>query len=101
MPKKQPNYPKLNDNELVFFQSSDGRIHVEVMYGEENVWLSQKSMAMLFDTTPQNITMHLKNIYNKNELDKNATCKDFLQVQKSNYRGILDNSQFTIYHSQL
>ena len=81
MPKKKSNYPKLNNNELIFFQSSDGRIHVEVMYAEENVWLSQKSIAMLFDTTPQNITQHLKNIYESNELDKNSTCKDFLQVQ--------------------
>ncbi len=88
MSKDKPNYPKLNDNELVFFQSADGKIHIEVLYGHENVWLSQKSMAKLFDTTPQNITMHLKNIYEKNELDKNSTCKDFLQVQMEGSREV-------------
>jgi len=88
MPQKQPRYPKLNDNELVFFQSSDGRIHVEVMYGDENVWLSQKSMAMLFGCSVDNISLHLKNIYEDQELNENATIEDFSVVQKEGNREV-------------
>lgn len=91
MSKKQPNYPKLNDNELVFFQSSDGKIHVEVMYGEENVWLSQKSMALLFGCSTDNISLHLKNIYADKELDENPTTEDFSVVQKEGKREVTRN----------
>ena len=57
-------------------------MNIEVLYAEENIWLTQKKMAELFGTTPQNITQHLKNIYVKSEADQTATCKDFLQVRK-------------------
>ncbi|NCA93696.1 MAG: cell filamentation protein Fic [Sphingobacteriia bacterium] len=88
MTKKQSKYPKLNDNELVFFQSPDGKIHVEVMYGEENVWLSQKSMAILFGCSTDNVSLHLKNIYKEQELDENSTIEDFSVVQKEGLREI-------------
>ena len=73
---------KLPDNQITFYQSPDGSVNIEVLYAEENIWLTQKKMAELFDTTPQNITQHLKNIYAEGEADQTATCKDFLQVQK-------------------
>lgn len=77
------------DNQIAFYQAPDGSVNIEVLYAEENIWLPQKRLAELFDTTPQNITQHLKNIYSKGELDEAATCKDFLQVQRegrtSNY----------------
>lgn len=57
-------------------------MNIEVLYAEENTWLTQKKMAELFGTTPQNITQHLKNIYVKGEADQTATCKDLLQVRK-------------------
>ena len=59
---------------------------MEVLLRKETVWLSQKMMAELFQTTPQNITLHLKNIYTEGELQEPATCKDFLQVQKEGSR---------------
>ncbi|MBU0978324.1 MAG: hypothetical protein ABIJ33_00915 [Patescibacteria group bacterium] len=73
---KQPS-----DNQITIYQSPDGGVNIEVMYADENIWLTQKKMAELFDTTSQNITMHLKNIYKVGELDENSTCKDFLQVR--------------------
>ena len=79
---------KLPDNQIAFYQSPDGSVNIEVLYAEENIWLTQKLMAELFDTTPQNITLHLKNIYAENELEEKATCKDFLQVQKEGGREI-------------
>ncbi len=68
-------------SELIMYQTEDGKIRIEVRLQDESVWLSQKLMAELFQTTSQNITIHLKNIFNEGELDEMATCKDFLQVQ--------------------
>jgi hypothetical protein len=83
---------KLPDNQIAFYQSPDGSVNIEVLYAEENIWLTQKKMAELFDTTPQNITQHLKNIYAEGEADQTATCKDFLQVQKEGEREVKRNA---------
>ncbi len=61
---------------------------MEVRLENETVWLTQKLMAELFQTTPQNITIHLKNIFDEGELREEATCKDFLQVQKEGNREV-------------
>ena len=71
---------KMPDNQIAFYQAQNGAVHIEVLYAEENIWLTQKKIAELFATTPQNITQHLKNIYAENEASA-ATCKEFLQVQ--------------------
>jgi len=68
-------------------------VNIEVMFAEENIWLSQKKIAELFDTTTQNITQHLKNLYNEKEIEQEATCKDFLQVQNEGGRNIERNSK--------
>ena len=88
MKKQEPKYPKLNDNELVFFQSSDGKIHVEVMCGEENIWLSQKSIARLFAVDLSTVSEHLTNIYDQKELEENATIGNFPIVQKEGKREV-------------
>ncbi len=85
---------KLPDNQIVFYQSPDGSVHIEVLYVEENIWLTQKKMAELFGTTPQNITMHLKNIYASGEIEQSATCKDFLQVQQEGSREVKRSASF-------
>lgn len=84
---------KIPDNQIAFYQSPDGAVHIEVLYAEENIWLTQKKMAELFDTTPQNITQHLKNIYKEGEINQVATCKDFLQVQNEGGRTIERNAK--------
>ncbi len=76
------------DNQIAFYQAPDGSVNIEVLFAEENIWLTQKKMAELFDTTAQNITQHLKNIYTEGEIDQTATCKDFLQVQNEGGRDI-------------
>ncbi len=85
------NIKKIPDNHIVFFQSQDWNVHIEVMYAWENVRLSQKMMAELFGVTPQNITLHIKNIFNSWELNEDSTCKDFLQVQNEGWRNIKRN----------
>ncbi len=76
------------ENKIEIFKSSGNDVEVQVQFDGETVWLTQKSMAELFDTTPQNITLHLKNIYNEKELEEGATCKDFLQVQTEGTRKV-------------
>lgn len=73
MPKK-----KLSDNQIAFYQTPDGSVNIEVFYARENIWLTQKLMAELFDTTKQNISLHLNNIFKEGELAKNSVVKDFL-----------------------
>ena len=93
MTTKDPQFTlkKLPDNQLVFFQSQDGLIHVEVMYGEENIWLSQKKMAELFGCSIDNVALHLKNIYTEKELLEKATTEDFSIVQKEGDREVTRN----------
>lgn len=70
-----------DQNEIVLYQPNDD-IRLEVKVENESVWLSQQQMAMLFQTTPQNITMHIRNLYKEGEQLQQATCKDFLQVRQ-------------------
>jgi hypothetical protein len=83
---------KIPDNQIAFYKSADQSVNIEVLFAEENIWLTQKKMAELFDTTPQNITQHLKNIYAEKEVEQSATCKDFLQVQIEGKREIKRSS---------
>src|SRR4030042_5882034 len=94
MTKVNKTIKKIPDNQIAFYQSPDGSVNIEVLYADENIWLTQKKMAELFDTTPQNITQHLKNIYAEGEADQKATCKDFLQVQKEGGREVKRNASF-------
>lgn len=72
--------------EILLYRTPDGRTRVECRFVEETLWLSQALMAELFQTTPQNITQHLKAIFEEGELDEAATCKDFLQVRHEGSR---------------
>lgn len=75
------------NNEIILYQP-DETIKLEVRLENETVWLTQQQMAELFVTTPQNITMHIRNIYKEGELMTEATCKDFLQVRKEGTREV-------------
>ncbi len=81
-------------SEILIYQNPDGRIKIDVMLHEETVWLTQKLMARLFQVKPQNITMHLKNIYLEGELNQEATCKEFLQVQTEGDRKVERKQKF-------
>ncbi|MBU0974140.1 virulence RhuM family protein, partial [Patescibacteria group bacterium] len=75
-------------SQIIIYQTDDGKTRVEVRFEHQNVWLTQKLMAELFGTTPQNITQHLKNIFADSEVDQDATCKDFLHVRSEGDRKI-------------
>lgn len=64
---------------------------VEVRLAGETVWLTQRQMAGVFGTTPENVLMHLRNIFNDQELDESATAKDFLAVRAEGKRQVQRN----------
>lgn len=63
------------NNDIIFYTTDDGQVKIEVKLEDENVWLTQNAMAELFDTTKQNISLHIKNIFEENELDENSVVK--------------------------
>ena len=79
---------RVTGSEIVFYQTEDGRSRIEVRLEDNTVWLTQRLMAELFQTTPQNITMHLRGIYADGELSEEATCKEYLQVQQETGRSV-------------
>jgi len=78
--------PTSPNGQLLIYE--DGSLRVQVRIDGKTVWLTQAGIASLFQTTPQNITMHLKSIYEEGELDEAATCKEFLQVQQEGSRSV-------------
>lgn len=77
--------------QILLYPRGDGSPSLEVRLDGETVWLAQAQMAELFQTTPQNITLHLKAIYAEGELDEAATCKDYLQVRPEGKRKVSRN----------
>jgi hypothetical protein len=67
--------------EILLYESEDGTTRVDVRLEQETVWLTQRQMAALFETTPENVLMHLKNVFRDGELEEPATAKDFLAVR--------------------
>jgi hypothetical protein len=74
--------------EIILFQSNDGHTKIQVRFEDKSVWLTQAAIAELFQTTPQNITLHLKSIFEEGELAEEATCKEYLQVRQEGKRQI-------------
>ncbi|WP_018604840.1 virulence RhuM family protein [Uliginosibacterium gangwonense] len=74
--------------EFLLYETEDGRTRVECRFAEDTLWLSQALMADLFQTTPQNITLHLKSLYAEGEIDPVATCKPYLQVRTEGGRQV-------------
>lgn len=68
-------------SELILYQTEDGRTRIQCRLENETLWLTQAQIAELFQTTPQNVTQHLKAIFAEGELTEDATCKDYLQVR--------------------
>jgi len=68
-------------SQVLLYQAPDGRTRLEVRMQDETVWLTQAQMAELFQTTQQNVSLHIRNIYEEGELTPEATHKESLSVQ--------------------
>jgi hypothetical protein len=77
-----------NRSQIIIYQAENGKTKLDVRFQDETVWLTQKLLAELFQTSVPNINMHLKNIYDEGELEEKATIKDFLIVQKEGSRKV-------------
>jgi hypothetical protein len=74
--------------QTALYISEGGMLQLEMKQEQETLRLTQAQMAELFAVKPQNITLHLKNIYLEQELEEGATCKDFLHVQQESSRPV-------------
>jgi hypothetical protein len=74
--------------ELILYQTEDGRTRIECRFEGETMWLTQALMAELFQTTLQNINLHLQNLYEEGELDPEATIKSYLMVRTEGTRRV-------------
>ncbi|MGB4415325.1 MAG: virulence RhuM family protein [Paludibacter sp.] len=70
--------PEKSNSELLIYQSGDGQIKIQVRLEDNTVWITQADMAELFQTTKQNISLHIKNIFKEGELDENSVVKENL-----------------------
>lgn len=78
----------MSQQQIQLYTSQDGQVTLEVTQDAETLWLSQAQIAELFGVKPQNITMHLKNVFEEGELEEAATCKESLQVQQEGARQV-------------
>ena len=78
----------LPNSEIILYQTEDGRTRIQCRFENETLWLTQAQIAELFQTTPQNVTLHLKGIFAEGELVEAATCKEYLQVRSEGGRGV-------------
>ncbi len=76
------------NSEILLYQTEDGQTKIDVRLEEESVWLSQVQMAELFQTTKQNISLHIKNVFEEGELEEISTVKDYLTVQTEGKRDV-------------
>ena len=89
--KRTQEVSELGD--ILIYQNEKGDTKVDAYFFDKDIWMSQAAIAQLYNTTTQNITMHIKNIYAEGELDENSTCKEFLQVQTEGTRQIKRNKK--------
>ena len=76
------------NSQFLVYQAEDGQIKIDVRLEEETVWLTQQQMADLFQTTKQNISLHIQNIYEEGELVPEATVKKYLTVRSEGQRDV-------------
>lgn len=83
-----------NKSQIIIYQTEDGKTKLDVRLENETVWLTQKMMSELFQTTIPNVNMHLNNIFIEGELSELSTIKDFLTVQIEGKREVERKQKF-------
>lgn len=79
---------KNQKSQIVIYKAENGQVKIDVRFENETVWLTQNALAELFQTTKNNISLHVKNIFEEGELSKSATVKNYLTVQKEGMREV-------------
>lgn len=78
----------MTNQQVQIFMTADGQAQLQVALEQETVWLSQAQMGQLFNTSPENVLMHLQNIFKDDELEESATTKEFLVVRQEGKRQV-------------
>jgi len=86
----------VDKGEIIIYQPDDKSTHLEVRIDEETVWLSQAQMVELFNSTKQNISLHINNIFKEGELTPTSTIKEYLTVQMEGERKV--QRKITVYN---
>lgn len=82
---------KIGNSQIIIYQTPDGRTQLDVKLENETVWLSQAQLIDLFQSTKQNISLHINNVFKEGELDKKATVKEYLTVRQEGNRSVKRN----------
>ncbi len=83
---QDPDLPP--QGQFLVYRAEDGKVQIDVRLENESVWLTQNQMAELFQTTQQNISLHVQNIYQEGELQPQATHKESLSVRQEGSRQV-------------
>ena len=83
-----------NQSEIVLYTTPDGIVKIDTIFQNETIWLTQAKMAELFDCSSDNISLHLKNIYEEQELVERSTTEDFSVVKKEGKRSVSRKLKF-------
>ncbi|MBI2595612.1 virulence RhuM family protein [Candidatus Daviesbacteria bacterium] len=81
-------------SQIIIYKAEDGQTKIDVRFDGDTVWLTQNALAELFQTTKNNISLHVKNIFGEGELVQNATVKNYLTVQKEGEREVSRNLEY-------
>ena len=76
------------NNNIVIYQSEDGKVHLDVVYNEETMWLTQQQLCELYQTSKSNVSEHIKHIFEDGELVREATVRKFRTVQIEGIRKV-------------
>ncbi len=76
------------DNKLILYKDEEGKVSVNTRFADEDVWLTQDQLADIYQTTQENISMHISNNYSDGELEKEGTYKKFLLVRQEGKRQV-------------
>lgn len=78
----------MDENKIIIYQSEDGQTQIDVRLENDTVWLTQAQMVELFQTTKQNVSLHVGNVFKEGELEQKSTVKEFLTVQTEGKRAV-------------
>lgn len=81
----------MEENKIILYQDDNEITRVSVRFADEDLWLTQKQLAEIYDTTQENISLHVSNVYADGELDEDRTYKKFLLVQTEGKRQVRRN----------
>ena len=94
--KKKDALIRSSAAEYLTYVAATGENGVELRYEDENIWLTQKMLSIIYGVNIATINEHIKNIYKDNELDEDSTIRKFLIVQKEGNREVNDNDNYEL-----